>query len=140
MPMTTRTTGAALAIVTIAVVTVVGAYQTARPQSTAEDVEVPVYQFDPTWPKLPLPNAWIMGNVAGMAEDENDHIWVIQRPLSGNMSDDYAQQDPPAGECCRMPPSIIEFDAAGKVVQAFGGPDPKNLKNKRTADGYEWPR
>lgn len=102
--------------------------------------EVPVFVFDPTWPKLPLPNHWIMGNVAGMASDEQDHIWVLQRPLSGNLSDDYAQLDPPAGECCRMPPSIIEFDAAGKVVQSFGGPDPKNPKSKKHAEGYEWPR
>src|SRR5262245_46509596 len=105
------------------------------------DVEdVPVFEFDPTWPKLPLPNHWIMGNVAGMTEDEKDHIWVIQRPLSGNLSDDYAQLTPQAAECCRMAPSIIEFDAAGGVVQAFGGPDPKNPKSKHTADGYEWPR
>jgi hypothetical protein len=109
-------------------------------QEAADEVDMPVYEFDPTWPKLPLPNHWIMGNVAGMAEDEKDHIWVTQRPLSGNLSDDYAQMDPPAAECCRMAPSIIEFDAAGNVVQAFGGPDPKNPKGKHTADGYEWPR
>ncbi len=102
--------------------------------------DIPVFEFDPTWPKLPLPNHWIMGNVAGMASDEKGHIWVIQRPLSGNMSDDYAQLDPPAGECCRMPPSIIEFDTAGNVIQAFGGPDPKNPKGKRHPDGFEWPR
>ena len=78
--------------------------------------DIPVFEFDPTWPRLPFPNQWIMGNVAGMASDEKDHIWVIQRPLSGNLSDDYAQLDPPAGECCRMFPSIIEFDQAGNVV------------------------
>jgi DNA-binding beta-propeller fold protein YncE len=102
--------------------------------------DVPVFEFDPSWPKRPLPNHWIMGNVAGMASDERDHIWVIQRPLSGNLSDDYAQQDPPAGECCRLPPSIIEFDTAGNVIQAFGGPDTKNPKGKRHPDGFEWPR
>lgn len=110
-----------------------------RPSGRGVD-EVPVFVFDPTWPKLPLPNHWIMGNVAGVASDEKDHIWVLQRPLSGNLSDDYAQLDPPAGECCRLPPSVIEFDAAGNVIQAFGGPDPKNPKGKKHADGYEWPR
>ncbi|MEQ1897815.1 MAG: hypothetical protein ABL971_10575 [Vicinamibacterales bacterium] len=102
--------------------------------------EVPVFGFDPSWPKRPLPNQWIMGNVAGIASDEQDHIWVIQRPLSGSLGDEYAQLDPPASECCRMPPSIIEFDATGGVVQAFGGPDSKNPKGKRHAEGYEWPR
>ena len=45
----------------------------------AEDA--PQFQVDPFWPK-PLPNNWILGQVAGIATDRYDRIWVVQRPLS----------------------------------------------------------
>src|SRR5258708_12446420 len=38
-----------------------------------------VYKFDAGWPK-PLPNNWIMGTVTGMSVDQDDHIWVLDRP------------------------------------------------------------
>jgi hypothetical protein len=34
---------------------------------------------DPYWPK-PLPNNWILGQVAGIATASQDHVWVIHRP------------------------------------------------------------
>lgn len=101
--------------------------------------DVPRFEYDPTWPKQ-LPNQWGMGNVAGLAVDAKDHIWIIQRPLTLTLGMDYAATQPPSAECCRPAPSIIEFDLAGQVVQGFGGPDPKNPKGKRAAEGYEWPR
>ena len=39
----------------------------------------PQFQVDPFWPK-PLPNNWILGQVAGIATDKYDRIWVVQRP------------------------------------------------------------
>lgn len=108
--------------------------------TSADGDPVPVFDFDPTWPKRPFPNQWVFGNVAGMAVDANDHLWVIHRPLSMTLSNDYAALDPPAGECCRPFPSIIEFDPSGEVVQAWGGPDPAAPESKRTAEGYDWPR
>ena len=39
---------------------------------------VPRFEVDPSWPK-PLPNNWIVGEVAGIAVDAQDHIWVLQR-------------------------------------------------------------
>ena len=101
---------------------------------------IPVFELDSSWPKRPLPNQWVFGNVAGISMDENDHLWVIHRPLSVSLSNDYAALDPPAGECCRPFPSIIEFDPSGEVVQAWGGPDPAAPESKRTAEGYDWPR
>ena len=41
----------------------------------------PRFQVDAGWPK-PLPNDWIMGQAAGVAVDAQDHVWVIQRPLT----------------------------------------------------------
>src|SRR5262245_12128552 len=40
---------------------------------------VPQFEFDPTWPKLPLPNNWIFGNMSGVHVDEKDHVWILQR-------------------------------------------------------------
>lgn len=120
-----------------------GGPQTSAPpeqlSASAPAEEMPVFEIDYSWPK-PLPNQWVLGNIAGLAVDKNDHIWIIQRPLSLSGPDLFAQEDPPVAECCRAAPPIIEFDLAGTVVQAFGGPDPKNPKGRRHADGYEWPR
>ena len=45
----------------------------------------PRYAVDPYWPK-PLPNNWILGQVAGIATDRDDNIWVVHRP--GSITDD----------------------------------------------------
>ena len=37
------------------------------------------YAVDAAWPK-PLPNNWTLGQVAGIAVDARDHVWVIHRP------------------------------------------------------------
>ena len=41
----------------------------------------PRYAVDATWPK-PLPNNWILGQVAGIATSADGTIWMIHRPLS----------------------------------------------------------
>ena len=75
---------------------------------------VPVFQVDPSWPKLPEP--FKLGMLTGVAVDAQDHVWVLHRP--GSVKD---------GE--RAAPPVIEFDAAGKYIQGWGGP----------GEGYEWP-
>ena len=47
----------------------------------AAAAEVPKFEVDPFWPK-PLPNNWTLGQVAGVAVDERDHVWIMQRPRS----------------------------------------------------------
>src|SRR5262245_60392726 len=42
---------------------------------------VPHFQVDPFWPK-PLPNNWLLGQVAGVDVDKRDHVWIIHRPAS----------------------------------------------------------
>ena len=37
------------------------------------------YSVDAAWPK-PLPNNWTLGQVAGIAVDARDHVWLIHRP------------------------------------------------------------
>jgi hypothetical protein len=91
--------------------------------------EVPKFEVDPFWPK-PLPNNWAIGQVAGVAVDERDHVWIIQRPRSLTRNEASAASNPPAAKCCVPAPPVIEFDGEGNVVQAWGGP----------GSGYDWPK
>lgn len=83
---------------------------------------VPAFEVDPFWPK-PLPSRWILGQVAGVAVDAQDHVWIVHRPGSLTPQEIGATLDPPTAECCIPAPSVIEFDPEGNVVQAWGGPD-----------------
>src|SRR3954470_21257149 len=85
----------------------------------ARGAEVPKFEVDPTWPK-PLPNNWTLGQVAGVAVDEDDHVWIMQRPRSLSRLEKAAASNPPAAKCCVPAPPIIEFDPEGNVVQAWG--------------------
>ena len=86
------------------------------------------FVVDPYWPK-PLPNNWILGQVAGIAVDTRDHVWIIQRP--GSLTDDErgATLNPPVSKCCVPAPPVMEFDPEGNLVQAWGG----------SGQGYDWP-
>lgn len=97
--------------------------------TTARSVDkVPAFKVDPFWPK-PLPNNWLIGQVSGVAVDSRDHVWIVQRP--GSLSEDEAGavQTPPRAVCCIPAPPVIEFDSAGNLIQAWGGP----------GSGYDWP-
>ena len=89
----------------------------------------PTFRPDPFWPKA-LPDNWILGQVAGIATDRNDHIWIVHRP--GTLLDDEkgAMQSPPATKCCKAAPPIMEFDADGHLLRSWGGP----------GQGYDWPK
>lgn len=88
---------------------------------------VPRYRVEPFWPK-PLPNNWILGQVAGGDVSSDDHVWFVHR--SGSLSDREVgvMQDPPINKCCYPAPPVVEFDQEGNLVSAWGGP----------SDEYEW--
>ena len=90
----------------------------AAASATAEE-GVPQFEYDPTWPKLPLPNQWILGEVGGLSVDGLGHVWVIHRPwtVTGRELGAVAAE----AECCRPAPSVIEFDQEGNVVQGAAG-------------------
>ena len=94
----------------------------------AHAADVPTYKVDPFWPK-PLPNNWIIGSIGGITVDSSNHIWILQRPRSLTPEEAGAVQTPPLSTCCVPAPPVIEFDAKGNVVQAWGGP----------GTGYDWP-
>jgi hypothetical protein len=103
----------------------------ARADKSAKADQMPIFVFDPTWPKMPLPNEWTLGNVSGVSVDGKDHIWILQRPFSiTHGAEDGLEHNPPTASCCRMAPPVIEFDQAGNVGHAWGGP----------GEGYAWPQ
>lgn len=89
----------------------------------------PQYTVDPYWPK-PLPNNWILGQVAGIATDRNDHIWVIHRP--GTLTEDErgSTLTPKRSKCCGAAPPVLQFDRAGNLLRSWGGP----------GQCYDWPK
>ena len=91
-------------------------------------VQAPRFEVDPMWPK-PLPNHWVMGNTIGVGVDSQDHVFIIHRAGSLEPKEIYAAANPPASECCLPAPPVLEFDAEGNMVRAWGGPNA----------AYEWP-
>ena len=45
----------------------------------AQKVQIPIFEYDPTFPK-PLPENWAIGPIGGLAVDRQDHLYVVQRP------------------------------------------------------------
>jgi DNA-binding beta-propeller fold protein YncE len=82
----------------------------------------PRFEVDPQWPK-PLPNHWVLGNVIGVGVDERDHIFIVHRNDTFDSTAEIgAVANPKLSECCVPAPPVIEFDPAGNVVAAWGGP------------------
>jgi hypothetical protein len=80
--------------------------------------EIPTFALDTSWPKK-LPNNWVLGSVSGINVDAQDHVWLITRPRE---KVNAAQK---AGVAA---PPVVELDAQGNFIQAWGGP----------GAGYEW--
>ena len=93
-------------------------------------VEVPKFQYDPTFPQL-LPEKWAIGAIGGMAVDSHDHIWVLHRPTPLQKNERFAgaAMTPPRADCCIPAPPVLEFDQDGKLLASWGGP----------GEGYDWP-
>ncbi len=102
--------------------------------------DAPEFKVDPDWPK-PLPNQWLLGQVAGVAVDRHDTIWIVQRSRTLTADEAGAEQTPPRSECCFGAPAVMRFDVKGNLLMAWGGPaDPNFLSSRCTpAIGCEWP-
>jgi len=95
-------------------------------KAVAQGTMAPKFEVDPYWPK-PLPNHWVMGMAIGVWVDSNDHIWMVHR--AGTVDRTISQLQRGLGECCQAAPPVLEFDTAGNLLHAWGGP----------GQGYEWP-
>jgi hypothetical protein len=101
----------------VAISIIIGTGLSALGQAPAAKVSVPTFQPDTTWPPA-LPNNWVLGSITSVAVDGRDHTWILHRPRTVKAADGK-----------RAAPPVIEFDPAGKFVQAWGGP----------STAYEWP-
>jgi DNA-binding beta-propeller fold protein YncE len=86
-------------------------------QSPKAAQRIPVFEVDASWPPK-LPNDWVVGHVASVAVDRRDHVFMLHRPNTI-----------PEAQRGKAAPPVLEFDASGKFVNAWGG----------AGQGYDWP-
>jgi DNA-binding beta-propeller fold protein YncE len=86
-------------------------------QTTASARGVPVFEVDPSWPKLPP--KYRLGDPSSIAIDAKDNAWILHRPRT-------LKPD----EAAMAAPAIVIFDPAGGFVRAWGG----------AGSGYDWPQ
>ena len=97
--------------------------------------QLPIFEPDPLWSQA-LPNRWVTGQVGGVAVDAHDNVWVFHRPGTIPDGEKAASLSPPQAECCIPAPSVLEFDASGKFLQAWGAPF--DFAQGKPGPGYEW--
>ncbi len=108
---------AGIALVVAAVLVPAGGGSDTAEAGQGASAGVPTYELDPSFPPA-LPEGWVMGVPTSVAVDARDHVWVLSRPRT--VPEEQAENAAPA---------VMEFDADGAFVQAWGGP----------AAGYDWP-
>ena len=108
----------------VPVLAISGTVIATEPSRSASDEgsSPPKYRYDPTWPKE-LPNKWTMEGVTGMFVDQDDHIWVLNRPRDMTPREALAEDNPPTAECCVHSPAVYEFDVDGNLLRAWGKPN-----------------
>ncbi len=113
-----RTIAIAITVAPLLALGLASLHQPALAQTVRKSArEIPRFQVDPSWPKIP--NGWTLGQVASAAADADDNIWILHRPR-------VVRPDQKTG------PPVMEFDAAGNYLQGWGG--------AANAVGYDWPQ
>ncbi len=107
----------------------VGVTILAAPVMAQRGEKAPQYTVVATWPK-PLPDNWILGQVAGIAVGKNDTVWIVHRPATLVDDEKGAQKTPPETRCCKAAPPVLQFSSDGKLLKSWGAP----------GQGYEWPK
>jgi hypothetical protein len=83
----------------------------------AAAADVPTFEVDPSWPKVPA--KWKLGDASSIAIDARDNVWVLHRPRTLKPE-----------QAAMAAPPVIVFDTAGNYIKAWGG----------DGSGYEWPQ
>ena len=127
--MNTKIRSFVVASAAIVFAVMVGAYLKVGPDVNAQTGAVQ-YEADLSWPKA-LPNRWALGGLGGVCVDSQDHVLILNR------------QDVNEGDlnAARLAPPLIEFDAAGTVVNSWGDlkvMDPRLHSCHFDADGNVW--
>ena len=129
--------------------------------NASKDGRMPDFVADPSWPQ-PLPHEWLLGQIGGLSIDRHDHIWVYNRPRSMTNEEAGLERAVPGAtdakgqpvnglgfarlngfgaDCCKAAPSVLEFNASGTLLRAWGGPsDPGFIGGKcKEEEGCIWP-
>src|SRR5215510_10094441 len=77
-----------------------GLGETASAQAGAAVTQIPKFRAEGSWPKLP--SKWVMAIVSSTWIDEQDHLWLLQRPTT------FSEEEKP-----KAAPPVLEFDAQG---------------------------
>jgi DNA-binding beta-propeller fold protein YncE len=88
----------------------------AEPTTQQSGSSLPKFTVEPSWPRIP--NNWVFGQVASVAIDAQDRVWILQRPSTLEPE-----------EKSRAAPPVLVFDTAGDFIRAWGG----------AMKGYDWP-
>ena len=74
--------------------------------------DVPRYELDPLWPKLPFGERWLTGGIGGMCVGGGDRVLILNRQnvVPGDL------------DGARLAPPVIELDPEGNVVRGWGDP------------------
>jgi DNA-binding beta-propeller fold protein YncE len=101
-----------------ALLAAVGISERGGAAQAASTTSYPVFEVDASWPPK-LPYNWLVGHVPSVAVDSRDHVFILSRP--NTLSPE---------ERARSAPPVVELDATGKFVNAWGGPG---------IPGFDWP-
>jgi len=82
-----------------AVVIVVGQCGWQSP-TAAQPFQIPKFEVDPSWAKLP--SKWVWGQVSSVSIDERGHAWILQRPTTVR-ADQKDKAAPPVLETTPLP-------------------------------------
>ncbi len=89
----------------------------AQSHAQAQRRELPIFEVDPSWPKLPP--QWKVGDVSQVTTDSQGNVYLLHRPRTLKDSD-FARAAPP----------VLVLDRDGNFLRAWGG----------EGRGYEWPQ
>jgi len=90
-------------------------------ERVSEDVPVPTFKVDTSWPKLP--DDMILGQIPGLSIAKDNTVWVLTRPNSLNPTEAGRDADPAiTAACCKAPPHVLQFDQDGTLLRNWGGP------------------
>jgi NHL repeat len=90
---------------------------TAQSPAQTHTRELPVFEVDPTWPRLPP--QWKVGDVSQINADSQGNVYLLHRPRTLKAAD-FARAAPP----------VLVFDRDGNFLRGWGG----------DGSGYEWPQ
>ena len=99
---------------------------------TGSEEGVPIFEYDPTWPKRPMANAAILGAVMAIDVDDDDNVWVMHWPHWLGQTDNSAAFG--RGDCCNPLPFVTKFNLDGDLLDSWGEEDDPNL----VAPGFQW--